>query len=277
MIKAVIDTDHNEIAFDNSPAPIPIPTLIIIDAFGNSYTGNAVIEDADPTVEVLKADGTTPYPGAKGEVDQDNLIVSFNLDDITSDSGDAKVKVAAGAGSASVTYKVRALKQTSLKSVFIPLMGNDGQAVETPVKLNFADQAGMLIAPVVNYNAPAPLYVPGSYEVDLEAADGTTSEGDEFTLALTTDVPSQEFTATLNDGDADKIMTISADGGDADAGETTLTLDFNADFEKPVIGAVTASDCAISIAITDNKAVNLAGSTVVVKNGATGEDVTLNA
>ena len=156
--------------------------------------------------------------------------MSFNLDDITSDSGDAKVKIAAGAGNATMTYKVRALKQTSLKSVFIPLMGNDGQAVDTPVKLNFADQAGMLIAPVVNYAAPAPGYVPGTYEVDLEAADGTTSLGDEFTMALSTDVPSQEFTATLNDGDADKIMTIEADGGDADAGKTTLTLDFNADF-----------------------------------------------
>ena len=119
-----------------------------------------------------------------------------------------------------------------------------------------------------------PGYVPGSYDVDLEAADGTTSEGDEFLKTLSTDAPSVTFTATLNDGDADKIMTIAADGGDADAGETTLTLDFNADFEKPVIGALTASDCAISIAITDNKAVNLAGSTVVVKNGATGEDVT---
>ena len=74
--------------------------------------------------------------------------------------------------------------------------------------------------------------------------------------------------------DADKIMTICSRGGDADAGETTLTLDFKADCENPVIGALTASDCAISIAITDNKAVNLAGSTVVVKNGATGEDVT---
>ena len=82
------------------------------------------------------------------------------------------------------------------------------------------------------------------------------------------------FTAELDDGHTTKIMTISADGRDADAGTTTLTLDFNADFEKPVIGAVTASDCGISIAITDNKAVNLAGSTVVVKNGATGEDVT---
>jgi hypothetical protein len=116
--------------------------------------------------------------------------------------------------------------------------------------------------------------VGSAFDVDVEATDGTTSNGDEFTLILSDVNPREVFTAAVNETDADKIMTIVADGGDADASETTLTLDFNADFEKPVIGALTASDCAISIAITDNKALNLAGSIVVVKNGATGEDVT---
>ena len=156
-VRTVLDTDYSEIILDNSPAPIPIPSILLIDAFGNSYTGNAVLEDADPTITVLKADGTTPYPGAKGEVDQDNLIVSFNLDDITADSGDAKVKIVAGAGNATMTYKVRALKQTSLKSVFIPIMGNDGQAVATPVKLNFADQSGMMIAPNITRAVRVPM------------------------------------------------------------------------------------------------------------------------
>ncbi|MCX5894663.1 MAG: hypothetical protein NTZ51_02355, partial [Proteobacteria bacterium] len=42
----------------------------------------------------------------------------------------------------------------------------------------------------------------------------------------------------------------------------------------PVVGTVTAGNCSISIALTDNKALDVAGSTAVVKKGDTGEDIT---
>jgi hypothetical protein len=273
-VKAAIDTEHSEIKIFNAEIFPPVPTVIILDAFGNSYLPGyllagppppidydpVTLEDADATFEVVKADGTTPYPGADAEADGNNIILSLDLGSVTADNGDPILKITAGAASAQITYKVRALVQTALKNRFVPVFGIE----DTPIAVNFADQNGGFIAPNVG----------SAFDVDVEAVGGTTSNGDEFTLTLSDVTPKEEFTATVDEADADKIMTITADGGDADAGETTLTLDFNADFEKPVIGALTASDCAISIAITDNKAVNLAGSTVVVKNGATGEDVT---
>ena len=36
-------------------------------------------------------------------------------------------------------------------------MGNDGQAVDTRVKLNFADQSGMMIAPNITPGGPGSL------------------------------------------------------------------------------------------------------------------------
>ena len=209
---------------------------------------------------MVKADGTTPYPGAKGEVDGNNIIVTLSLSDVTAANGAPVLKITAGAATASITYNVRALVATSLKNTFIPVVGID----DTPVKLNFADQNGAFVEPNPT----------SAFEVDVETDGGTTSAGADFTQILTNAVQSFTFTAELDAASTTKIMTISADGRDADAGSTTLTLDFNADFEKPVVGAVTAGPCSISIAITDNKAVNLAGSTVVVKNGSTGEDIT---
>jgi hypothetical protein len=50
----------------------------------------------------------------------------------------------------------------------------------------------------------------------------------------------------------------------AKAGDTT----------PPTIGAITAGSCAISIAFTDNEALDLQATTVVVRDGATGGDVT---
>ena len=35
------------------------------------------LEDADATFAVVKADGTTPYPGADGEADGNNIILTL--------------------------------------------------------------------------------------------------------------------------------------------------------------------------------------------------------
>ncbi len=266
-IQAVVDTEHKEVLLYNAPG-LPIPTVLIFDAFGNTYYPGIVgavfdpvtLEDADATVAVIKSNGS-PYPGASADIDGNNIIVGLSLPDVTEANGDPILKITAGTASAQITYRVRALVKTLLVNRFVPVFGVD----DTPIVLNFADQNGAYIIPVTNG--------PG-FDVDVEATDGTTSEGVDFTKILSEFNPREVFTAQLADGDADKIMTIDADGTDANAGKTTLTLNFNADFEKPVVGGVTVSDCAISIAITDNKAVNLAGSTVVVKNGSTGADVT---
>ena len=47
-----------------------------------------------------------------------------------------------------------------------------------------------------------------------------------------------------------------------------------ADTIPPTIGSVTAGACSIGIAFTDNEALNLQVSTVVVRDGGTGEDIT---
>ena len=65
--------------------------MIILDAFGNSYLpgyllagppppidyGPVTLEDADATFAVVKADGTTPYPGADAEADGNNIILTL--------------------------------------------------------------------------------------------------------------------------------------------------------------------------------------------------------
>ena len=183
-VNAVVDTEHNEIVINNYPFP-PIPTVLIFDAFGNLYIPGYVggppfdtvtLEDADPTVEVVKADGTTPYPGANGEVDGNNIIVTLSLSDVTAENGAPVLKITAGAATASITYNVRALVATSLKNTFIPVVGID----DTPVKLNFADQNGIFVAPNPT----------SAFEVDVETDGGTTSAGAEFTQILSNAVKS---------------------------------------------------------------------------------------
>ena len=142
-VKAFVDTDHSEIRISNAEIFPPIPTVIILDAFGNSYLPGyllagppppidydpVTLEDADATFAVLKADGTTPYPGADAEADGNNIILSLDLAGVTADNGDPIVKITAGAASAQITYKVRALVQTALKNRFVPVFGIE----DTPI------------------------------------------------------------------------------------------------------------------------------------------------
>ena len=237
----------------------------ITDAFGNNYGGaylgtSATIEDAEPTVAVQKADGT-PFPGAEAEIDKNDVIVSFDRTLIAPDAEQAKVVITAGAGSASFTINVRALQKTVLEPIYQPVKG----IIDTPIALNFGDQNAELIAPdwrnTVQTIAPPPLQ--GAFEVDLEWVDGIIGLGE--TAILTSEIPILKFVAQPN-ANKDK-MIITADGRDAKAGEATLELTFGAiDTIKPVIGSITISTCSISVAFTDNKALDLAASTIKVSN-----------
>jgi hypothetical protein len=258
---AIIDNDIEEVS---------TCTFDVSDAFGNSYKFTAgattvtTIEDSDATAAVFLEDGTTPFPGAKASIDNNNVSVQFSFDEVPAGATTAIIKVTAGSASAQTIIDVRSLQQTVLANPFIAINGIN----DTPVKLNFGDQNGAPIAPVIGKGTSG-CADPG-YEVDIETVDGSLT-GIGETKTLTTAAPSAKFTAKTNTGKT--IMTIAADGGDAKATNTTLTLDFNADFEPPVIGAITAGSCSLSIACTDNKALNLTGSTVVVKK-STGEDIT---
>ncbi len=255
---AILDTDHDEVTNCG---------FGVSDAFGNSYkfapggTTVSTIEDSDATVAIFKADGTTPYPGADVEIDNNNVVAQFTTDSIAAGEGTAIVQVTAGSASAQMTLNVRALQKTIVAAQFVPILGINN----TPVKLNFGDQDGIIIPPVILKTCAA-----GTFNVEIETEDGSlTGIGED--KDLTTFAPSAIFTAKPDTGKTS--LTITADGGDADADTVTVTLDFIADFEAPVIGAITAGSCSIDIACTDNKALNLAGSTVVVKK-STGEDIT---
>ena len=275
-VKAVVDTEHSEIRISNAEIFPPIPTVIILDAFGNSYLPGyllagppppidydpVTLQSANPTLAVVKTDGT-PYPGATALVSGNDIIIRFTLSSITAENGDPILKIIAGSGIAQINLKIRAMVATSLRNRFVPILG----VSDTPITLNFADQNGTFIVPVTN--GPA-------FDVYVVASGGTTSEGTNFTKTLSDVNPKETFTAEIYDTDPDKIMTITADGYDANAGSTTLILDFSAgpDMQPPAIGAITPGDCSLSIAISDNKAVNLAASTIKVKIGDTGQDIT---
>ena len=255
---AILDTDHDEV--NNC-------TFGVTDAFGNSFkftaggTTLSTIEDSDATVAVFKADGTTPFPGADAEIDDNNVVAQFTADSLAAGEGTAIVKVSAGDKSAQLAINVRALQKTVVAAQFVPILGVN----DTPVMLNFGDQDGKMVSPVILKTC-----APGSFEVDIETKDGSLT-GIGETVALTTFDPFAVFTAKPDTGKTS--MTITADGGDADATTEILTLDFIADFEPPVIGALTAGACSFTIACTDNKALNLTGSVVVVKKSS-GEDIT---
>lgn len=248
--------DHDTVGFESG-------NISISDNFGNSYSTNATLEDADPVVEVFKEDGITAFPGSGTDVSDNIISFSINPANIAPDAQKAIVKITAGAASASVTVNLRALQQTKLASVFVPLSNTK---IETPVKLNFGDQNGILIKPVSGATTP------GTFGVDLEATDGLVNNLEDLTQNLTTIAPSAILNAKAKSGKTS--MTIEADGGDADASNTTLTLDFlPVDTTSPTIGAVTAGSCSISVAFADDKGLNLADSTIVVKNES-GADIT---
>ena len=93
----------------------------------------------------------------------------------------------------------------------------------TPVMLNFGDQDGNMIAPVILKTCAV-----GTFNVEIETEDGSlTGIGED--KDLTTDDPFAIFTAKPDTGKTS--LTITADGGDADADTVTVTLDFIADFD----------------------------------------------
>lgn len=255
---AIIDTDVQDVS---------TCAFGVSDAFGNSYkfvvNGNTVdtIEDSTATAAVFLADGKTPFPGAYGSIDSNNVSANFQFNKVPAGEGTAILVVTAGSSSANMELDIRSLQQTILSTPFIPING----VTNTPVVVNFGDQNGALIAPVIGQS---PSCTPGSYDVDITPKNGVTSASIE---SLTTLIPFASFTAKPTTGQI--TMTIAADGSEADAANTTLKLDFNADFEPPVIGTITAASCSISIACTDNRALNLAASPVVVRNSS-GSDIT---
>jgi len=237
----------------------------ITDAFDNAYAGTymaaeATIEDAKPTIEVQKEDGT-PFPGAEAEVDKNDVIVTFDRTLIAPDAQKAIVVITAGSGSDSFTINVRALQQTLLASIYQPVTG----VTNTPVKLAFGDQNALAIPPdwrnTPQTLAPPPLQ--GAFEVDLEWVDGIIGLGE--TAIISTQNYILKFVAQPNLNKAS--MTIAADGRDAKAGETILTLIFGVvDTQPPVISVVEAGTCSIKVGFTDNVALDLAASIVKVSN-----------
>jgi|GEM_PF-5701240 len=259
---------HDEIDIQNIAGPPPKLSIIIIDAFGNAYAGGvtgaelATLEDASPTVTILKEDGTTPFPSATGDTNKNNIVANIRPVNVSPTAQKAIVKIAAGAGTGNVTLNLKALQQTVLKNLYVPIA-----KLDTPVKVNFGDQNGTLIAPDYKNST-----TPGSFNVDQEIKDGLFTSALANPLALTTLVPS--FTYNVKPSSGKTSLTIAADGGDADASKTTLTLTYAPiDTIPPVIGAVTSSACSVSVAFTDNVALNLAGSTVKVLD-TTGKDIT---
>jgi hypothetical protein len=269
--KAYLDNEerHDEGEADGS--------ISIFDAFGNAYAGiyngsSVTAEDADPIVQVLKSDGTTPFPGASGEVNDDSVLVSFDIKSITPEDSTAIVRISAGEHSTDINLTLAPLQRVNLKNIYAPVLGAD-----VPVMLNFAklpDPTGMLVPPVILSSGLA-----GSFELEIAVVDGFYSGGGvgEKTL-LTTSTPYRIFRAQPAPGKT--AMTITADGKDAKAGEATLSLDFKSDLIKPEIGTITAGSCNISIVITDKTTgggpgtVDLVGTTVAITDGVTGQPVT---
>jgi hypothetical protein len=257
--------------------------VTITDAFGNDYSGTyngstATIEDAEPTIAVFKEDGTTPFPGASAEVDKNNIIVTFDRTLIAPDAQTAKVVITAGAGSASFTINVRALQATVVDNIYQAVT----KITNTPVALFFGDQNGKRISP--DWRATPQTLTPaqplqGAFEVDLEWVDGIIGLGETAILSSTKTTanptgPGDILTFVAQPNQGKSKMTISADGRDAKAGSTTLELDFGTvDTIPPVIGSVTADNCSIKAVFTDNKALDLKASSVLVSD-KDGKDIT---
>ena len=261
---------HDTVSFTNPNAGITIS-----DAFGNAYSGASTLEDSNAVVTVLKADGTTPYSGASGDVRGDILGVTFTPGTITAADSSAIVRITTGAATKDITVNLSALQKTALKNIYVPI-----SAINTPVTLNFASQVGAPFTPITETGTVPPTantatgngYY-GSFTVDLDPVDGTIASSTTTLTALITGLaPVYTFNAKPNSGKT--VMTIAADGRNADASSTTLTLNFTAvDTEPPVIGAVTTSACSVSVACTDNVSLNLKDSIVKVLDSV-GKDIT---
>ena len=142
------------------------------------------------------------------------LIVTFDKTKITKDDTKAIVKMTAGTKSAQLPLNIRLLKSTILGNKFLPIPG----IIDTPVQVNFGDQTGNLIPPVVNN----PGCQQGSFAVDFTVTNGFATDPPLF---LTTDDP---YHITLvNPSDVNTPMVLTAQGeGTGETTPTTLTLNF---------------------------------------------------
>ncbi len=194
----------------------------VMDAFGNSYnfnnqTSGKDLRDSGAKVAVFRANGTTAFPGAVAEVNTNDVTVTFDKTKITKDDTKAMVKMTAGTKYAQLPLNIRLLKSTILGNKFRPIAGID----DTPVQVNFGDQKGNLIPPVVNNLNPG--CQQGSFQVEFTVTNGSANVGSP--LPLTTDIPYQIM--LVNPADVQTPMQLQAKG--VNTGETTfttLTLNF---------------------------------------------------
>ncbi len=259
--------------------------FMAVDGLGNAYTpflynvlGNtapsANLEDAEAEVAVMlpsdNGSAATAFPGADGDIDGNNVELSFNLSDITADQDVAIVKVTAGSASGELTLNLNSVTDLEVTTPFVPVPNVD----DTPMYVMFVNQDGDKVSPVTaTYENNAN---PG-ITVEIEVTDedqGSITEPDggtdgEFIINSETENSTAVATATPEDGETE--MTVEF--GTKNYGDEVVVLDFVPDFEAPVVGDLTPTNCGFEIAITDNKKVDGASTQVTVVS-AGGDDLT---
>ena len=191
----------------------------VMDAFGNSYnfnnqTNGKDLKDSGAKVAVYRANGTTLFPGAVAEVNTNDVTVTFDKTKITKDDSKAMVKMTAGTKYAQFPLNIRLLKTTILGNKFRPISGID----DTPVQVNFGDQKGSLIPPVVNNLNPD--CQQGSFQVEFTVTNGSVTNVVSPFLLTTTDNPYQII--LVNPADVQTPVQLQAKG--VNTGETTFTI-----------------------------------------------------
>lgn len=243
----------------------------VTDGTGNS--GDS-LENQDAEAEVfLAADNgsasATAFPGASASVDGSNVEVSFDLAQITADADDAVVRVTAGSDSADLPISLKVVKTLTAAAAYVPVLEVD----DTPVLIGFADHAGAVVYPVTQTGDTAGAEYGIEVEIELEEEEGTSTPADGDSTYLDQ--------STARTGTRDDIVVVNPEdeitlvnlGLTSDYGDVTVALDYTPDFEPPVVGDLTAVNCGFEIAMTDNKAVDTAATTVTVIN-ASGQEIT---
>ncbi len=204
----------------------------------------------------------TEFPGASVKINDDDVEISFSLDEITENQDVAVVKFTTSGETLSrkLTVNMRVARQVSLSNMFVPVPG----VTDTPVNLYLEDQNSSPIRPVAVMDTSA-----DGIEVSLAADNGTLSSSVGEKVNLKTDSPKKVFTVNPDAGKT--VMTVNAFTNSY--GDTTLVLNFVPDFEPPYVGEISSGNCIVMIEVVDNQAVDLSGTEVMVLDD-NGVDIT---
>ncbi len=272
QINVVIDQEyaHDTIALED--------VVSVKDIFSNSYgaTG-ATLEasDIEGSIYLPAEDGTASdqlFPGTSVKVDDNVIEAQFSLDDISVEqqSGILKLTGASGQPSAELAINISEVSQIALKNIFVPVAGIS----ESPVMLYLEDQHGDMVAPVTVTSANAPsddatASKGNAIAVEVESDNGSLKYASASETIIRTTEPWKIFSVGPASGKSSLSITAETD----DYGTDLLTLSFTPDFEKPIVGDVTAGLCSVDIEVLDNRAVDTSAADITVLDSE-GEDIT---